>query len=166
MVEKGNSKSQLAKTQKITFNDTNLTTPRIKDNEAKKLIEDYQKIRVALKLVRRFSPLNPVVLILIKKRLSNLVQREFELYNSLPDLVQKEKKRSSTEIVASHLQKELNHVSQRVSDKLSELIKRKMLERKYMREVYTFKLPPINTRAKTKKFNSVFTSSTMKKKFS
>ncbi len=164
---KKNSPSQLAKTQKIGSNyETRIIPPGTKDAEARKLIEEYEKVYKTLLLIRRFSPLNPIIFLLIKKRLKGLVQQEFELYKSFPDLVKKENRTKSTEIVSSAAQAQLSSISKSVSSKLNDSIKRKMLERKYMQEVYTFKLPPLKMPAKTKKFKSVFTSSAMKKKFS
>lgn len=161
--------SELTKTQRIpdlVLAQKRLFLPGNRDAKAKRLISEYKRISIVLTLVRKYNPVNPLIFLLIKKKLAGLVQEEFELYKSLPELVLKEKRKSSTEIIASSLQQELTHASKGVSNRLNDLIKRKMLERQYIREVYTFRLPPIKVPAKTKKFKSVFTSAEMKKKFS
>ena len=151
-----NSPSQLAKTQKIPTYETRIIPPGTKDAQARKLIEDYAKIEATLKLVKKFSPLNPLIFALIKKRLSKAVQQEFELYKSFPELVKKEKLRNSTEIVSSSVQQELYRNSQDVFNKLNNLIERNILKRQYARDVYSYKLLPFKSQAQTKtKTNSI-----------
>jgi len=164
--KKSNSQSQLAKTQKMPVFETRIIPPGTRDAEARKLIQDYAKIEATLKYVRKYNPLNPIIFLLIKKRLAGLVQQEFELYKSFPEQVKKEKRASSLELVSVSVQRELNQTSKSISNRLNDLIKIKLLQRRYMQEVYTFKLPPIRVPTKEKKFKSVFTSSNMKKKFS
>jgi hypothetical protein len=158
MAEKKNSLSQLAKTQKIII-------PGTHDEQAKKIIEDYKEIMKGLSLIHDVKQVNPIGLFLLRIRLRRLVQREFKLYKIFPESVFKERRSSSLEIVSSELQRDLYSASKSVSTKLNELVNRKIIQKKHLKEIYSYSLPPLRQVKSPKKLFNVFTSSSMKKKF-